>query len=708
MYQLAFYGKGGIGKSTIAANISVSLAKKGLKVFQLGCDPKHDSTRLLNGGKAQGTVLNYVRETPMDERKLDDVVKVGSLGILCAEAGGPEPGIGCAGRGILTTFDALDKMGVSELKEDVRVYDVLGDVVCGGFAVPLREEYSDGIILVTSGEFMSMYAANNIMKGLLNFDVGRPRLIGIVLNSRGVEGEEELVRKFADATGTRILAVIPRDNTFSKAEGQGHTVSELYPQSELARIFDMLSDYVMKVSKGEEQCTYPSPLDDDQLKDLAAGNELGVGAFVSDKTVNGCGRHYSIRDSRIMMSCAACGAVTAYSRINDFGVLLHGPESCMFFMNGSGGKARVQLKYGYFDVTPKNNIRCSMMDDAVSIFGGIGYLEAAIERMVSEGFDKIAVITTCVPGIIGDDCISLIEKMRKKHPDVMIQYIPADGDINGDFNDGFMMAVSNIIEMLEPDLTKKENTVNLVGELFFDLHNTKNLEALNQLLSDFDLTINCRFLDETDSERIKGFSKAGIDLMIRDTINNREIYELISERVGRRNEPILLPTGLYEYRQWLDKMGELLGKQEKASEISKKVTEEYQSFIGMHRKRFEGKRFIVVNKLSYDTDWMIDVLLDLGVDLVRVGYQTASRKDDKPLMTRHPDIVTMNYESEDLLKDIKENDVDLIISDVIVPHGSIRFAKISKIGPGIGPMLDYVEYLEDMMRLPNDEGWKKV
>ena len=202
MYQVAVYGKGGIGKSTMSANISVSLAEMGLKVMQVGCDPKHDSTRLLLEGRAQTTVLDYVRNVPVGRRKLEDVIEVGTSGVLCTEAGGPEPGIGCAGRGILTTFDTLKKLGAENLDTDVRIYDVLGDVVCGGFAVPLRGEYADGIVLVTSGEFMAMYAANNIMKGLSNFDTGKPRLIGIILNSRGVEGEDETVRRFAKAAGT--------------------------------------------------------------------------------------------------------------------------------------------------------------------------------------------------------------------------------------------------------------------------------------------------------------------------------------------------------------------------------------------------------------------------------------------------------------------------------------------------------------------------
>jgi nitrogenase subunit NifH len=157
--QIAIYGKGGIGKSTISSNLSAALAVKNQKVLQIGCDPKHDSTRLLLGGEKINTVLDYIKVTAPDKWRLEDVLFKGYKGVDCVEAGGPKPGVGCAGRGILTTFDLLEKLDIKRLKHDLVIYDVLGDVVCGGFAVPIRHEYADVVYIVTSGEFMSIYAA---------------------------------------------------------------------------------------------------------------------------------------------------------------------------------------------------------------------------------------------------------------------------------------------------------------------------------------------------------------------------------------------------------------------------------------------------------------------------------------------------------------------------------------------------------------------
>ena len=711
MFQLALYGKGGIGKSTMAANISVALAKKGLKVMQVGCDPKHDSTRLLLEGKAQPTVLDYVRSTPIGKRKLDDLIMTGTEGVLCTESGGPEPGIGCAGRGILTTFDTLKKLGVDELDVDVKIYDVLGDVVCGGFAVPLRGEYADGIVLVTSGEFMAMYAANNIMKGLSNFDTGSPRLIGIILNSRGVEGEKELVERFAKATGTEVIAVMPRDRLFAEAEGNGHTVREMFPDSKISESIDKIAQRIIDVSTGKAECVYPHPLDDDQLSDLAAGREIrpSSGLSVTRDPCGGCARcKRSIKDSRIMMSCAAYGALSAYMKLSDYAVVLHGPESCLYFMDTSRSKAIVEL-YGkdIFERPPTHHLRCTMMDDSVSIFGGVKYLEKALRDTIAEGHRRIAVITTCMPGIIGDDCISVIDRIMKENPGVDIQYIPADGDIAGEYTDGFMMAVSNLVHAIDTSVKPEKGYVNLIATSFFDLHSKKHIEEMDRMFGRFGLKVNCRFLDETTYDTIVNYCRGSMDMLLNDTANNRELYDMISLHTGRELFPVALPVGLYDYEEWLERIGTEMGMEEEAKLEMRMAEAEYDAFVEKHKHRFEGKNIIILNKLSFNLDWLIDILLDLGANLMKVAVQVSSRKKKGELISRHLDIIEQDYDSEMLKDDLKGMKPDLIISDIARPDEGIRFARVGKVGFGITPSFEYIEYIENIMRLPLEEGWKR-
>ena len=246
MIKLAFYGKGGIGKSTAASNVSVALAQKGLKVMQIGCDPKADSTIFLHGGERIPTVLDLVRKG--ESFDLEDMVRVGYNGVVCVEAGGPVPGLGCAGRGIITTFSLLEDLKLFEkYKPDVVLYDVLGDVVCGGFAAPIREGYASKVLIVTSGEKMALYAANNINSAVKNFaDRSYAKVRGIVMNRRNVEGEEEKVRAFAESAGLDIVADIPRSDDIIRCEDKGMTVIEGEPDCQAAKCFLKLARTIMQ------------------------------------------------------------------------------------------------------------------------------------------------------------------------------------------------------------------------------------------------------------------------------------------------------------------------------------------------------------------------------------------------------------------------------------------------------------------------------
>lgn len=228
MLKLAVYGKGGIGKSTTTANLAAAFASLGKKVIQIGCDPKADSTMNLLSGTPVQSVMDYMRINDCEPERLDEIVKEGYGGIVCIETGGPTPGLGCAGRGIITTFSLLEDLELFETyKPDVVLYDVLGDVVCGGFAAPIREGYAEEILIVTSGEKMALYAANNIAKAVENFeDRGYASVRGVVMNRRNVENEEEKVKAWADEAGFPVIADIPRSNDIIKYEDQGMTVIE--------------------------------------------------------------------------------------------------------------------------------------------------------------------------------------------------------------------------------------------------------------------------------------------------------------------------------------------------------------------------------------------------------------------------------------------------------------------------------------------------
>ena len=239
MLKIAVYGKGGIGKSTVTSNLAAAFASMGKKVIQIGCDPKADSTINLLGGTTPIPVMNYMREYDEDPETVEDISKVGYGGVLCIETGGPTPGLGCAGRGIITALEKLKETGAYETHQpDVVLYDVLGDVVCGGFAAPIREGYASKVLIVTSGEKMALYAANNINNAVKNFeDRSYAKVYGIVLNHRNVENETEKVTEFADSVGLPIVGEVPRSDEITRCEDRGMTVVEGEPESLAAQAF---------------------------------------------------------------------------------------------------------------------------------------------------------------------------------------------------------------------------------------------------------------------------------------------------------------------------------------------------------------------------------------------------------------------------------------------------------------------------------------
>lgn len=265
MRQIAFYGKGGIGKSTTSQNTIAAMAELGKRIMIVGCDPKADSTRLMLHSKAQTTILHLAAERgSVEDLEIEEVLLTGYKDVRCVESGGPEPGVGCAGRGIITAINFLEENGAYENLDYVS-YDVLGDVVCGGFAMPIREGKAQEIYIVTSGEMMAMYAANNISRGILKYaHSGGVRLGGLICNSRKVDRELELIEALAARLNTQVIHFVPRDNVVQHAELRRMTVIEYDPNHPQANEYRQLA----KAIDDNKNLTIPTPLEMDELEDL--------------------------------------------------------------------------------------------------------------------------------------------------------------------------------------------------------------------------------------------------------------------------------------------------------------------------------------------------------------------------------------------------------------------------------------------------------
>ncbi|WP_319242557.1 nitrogenase iron protein [uncultured Propionivibrio sp.] len=280
--QAAIYGKGGIGKSTTTQNLVAALAEAGQKVMIVGCDPKADSTRLILHSKAQTTVMHLAAEAgSVEDLELEDVLAVGYGGVKCVESGGPEPGVGCAGRGVITAINFLEEEGAYDEELNFVFYDVLGDVVCGGFAMPIRENKAQEIYIVCSGEMMAMYAANNIAKGIVKYaNSGSVRLAGLICNSRKTDREDELIMALAAKLGTQMIHFVPRDNVVQHAEIRRMTVIEYDPTCGQADEYRALARKIMD----NKLFVIPTPLEMEELEDLLM--EFGI-MDVEDETIIG-------------------------------------------------------------------------------------------------------------------------------------------------------------------------------------------------------------------------------------------------------------------------------------------------------------------------------------------------------------------------------------------------------------------------------------
>lgn len=724
--EIAIYGKGGIGKSTISANIAAALSLLEKKVLQIGCDPKHDSTRLLLGGKKILTVLDYLKTTNPLAYKLEDILFTGFNGIGCIEAGGPEPGIGCAGRGILSTFELLNRLNLKKHAYDFTVYDVLGDVVCGGFAVPIRREYADGIYIVTSGEYMALYAANNILRGIQNYDGQRKRVAGLIFNQRNVKNEIQRVQVFAKAVDLPICGTIPRSDVFALSEKSGKTLVEGFPASPLREVFMELA----RQMTGELSLYEAKPLTDEMLEEVVLGirtaspgyrtapeklppNERAAAAEApeaTDKSEVNVFLSKNIISQEPLHGCAFNGGTTMSVHVKDAIVIGHGPKSCCHITYqgiSSAGRRNLFERGSLLPVPIAPNLVSTEMDESIMVFGGIELLKDKIQEVKKYAPKAVIVLSTCPSGIIGDDLYQMEALSESELPVIPIV---TDGNLSGDYLQGMILSYLTIAQkLIRRNVPQVPDCVNIIFEKVVAKNTAQNFEVIKGFLDRLGIRVNCRYLCETTVAQIQNFLAAPLNLLAHKDYMGRMMEKFFQDTYQAvfLEEPF--PVGIHESKVWLSKVAAFFGKEALVRETIAAYETRYQREIESLKPVLRGKRLMILT-YNHQLDWILEVALALEMEIIKVGVLNFSQDD--LFVTRFSGQFPLeeNYDQQKRAEDIRTLKPDILLSnytsaDVAPP---VLFDTIPYC-PDVGFFsgLTLAKRWAQLLPLNLQEGWKK-
>ncbi|MBQ3685304.1 MAG: AAA family ATPase [Candidatus Methanomethylophilaceae archaeon] len=643
--KIAIYGKGGIGKSTIASNLSYSLSKKGYRVVQIGCDPKSDSTRPLLKGRHQRTVTEYIRTVPPSKRALGDIVIEGSNGVMCIEAGGPKPGTGCAGKGIISMFSTLERMGAGGLGSDFTLYDVLGDVVCGGFSVPMRPEHSDTVIIVTSGEYMSLFAANNIMKGSRQFEKEGGRVAGLVLNRRGLKDEDALVDAFSEATGVPVLGRIDRSDIFRKAEAEGLTVCEYDGDSTESSAFMSLAETICGLRA--DGIGAPTPLTDLELDSLySEGAFEGRGSYSEEPAHGSYSEGIPVFAAPRRIGKGPVSAVLEAGKVADIPIVVHGTSSCGYTMLNEVSEERMLHLASDPDavVATGENLVCTDMTPESSVMGGNDALRRTLEGLLPD--NKIILVTsTCLPGMIGDDCTKLISDLEAEHPGCRILYVDSNRVDSG--FDAHMEVIRALAGLIDPDVQPCQTYLNVVDDNFISFNRGDNRRYLSSLLADLGLICGPGFLSDCSVDDIIGLRRYGKAVLCEEGRDNLALKRILEGRgIAFMDRP--LPRGYRDTVEWIRELDAAGGDREA---VISRIEGEYAGCIGRFSGDLSGKRVGILSWNPREDLWMVDSLADCGCEATVYTAVPGDYGDERAIVLGSREEIRRAAESSDAVVD---------------------------------------------------------
>lgn len=727
--EIAVYGKGGIGKSTVSANLSAAMADQGRKVLQIGCDPKHDSTRLLLHGENITTVLDYLKVTGKEQATPSHILHSGYKGIGCVEAGGPKPGVGCAGRGIISSFEFLERHKVKE-KYDTVVYDVLGDVVCGGFAVPVRREYADVIFLVTSGEYMALYAANNILRGIYSYDGDtETRVAGIIYNERRLPDEDGRVQRFAKAVGLPILVKVPRSDAFARAEMEHVTLAELDHCETEKSVFRQLAAKI----KPDIQLYHARPLTDERLEEvvLMSHGDGGCGSFsttqeptmthgdggvlslTTPKQTTGDGGTVSLpatpsANRAPLYGCAFNGAATCGIHLTDAIIIAHSPRACAFYTwqnISSTGRKNLFNRGIVMPSALAPHFACTDMGQPEAVFGGMDKLRQAVQTALDQKPSAVVVISSCVSGIIGDD-LQAVEAMST--PEIPVLTIPADGDIAGDYMEGIRMCMHTLAErLIDKDVKPEGKCINLINETGVSTNHAVNYYYMRDLLGGLGININCRFLGDATVEELRNFKKAPLNILVYDSPDGRELKQWLEDTYDSTFTADPFPVGVEATCRFLEELGEFYHCSDLVPGLIREEREKYKAEIARLRPQLSGKK-ILITTINANIDYLLETLDDLGMKILGIGVFNYLHQEVK--VSNHPEKYPIkdNLSWEELYDEIHGEKPDFMISNYTPPSQEGDYVRdVMPMIPmaGFQGGLDIVRRWAELQKQTQEGGW---